>query len=590
MIQPLAETEVLVVDCQSTGANPGNGSLLEVGWMRTNASTVAGEDSAPVEAHLVQLPRGERLPPQVARLTGIRYEELRAAVPPERAWERLAEAAGEVGRGCRRPAAPTVVHFARFEAAFLLALHETCEPEGTFPLDFVCTHEIARRLFPDLPRRGLRALAGYFGFPLGQLRRSAEHVAATAFVWRHLVASLGQECGVQTLQDLHRWFDEAPPRTARRRIYPMPREKRLALPDQPGVYRMLRRSGDVLYVGKATSLRRRVNSYFQKQTRIPERTLEMLTQARDVSVTVTESYLEAALLETDEIKERSPPYNVALRPEDRAVWFSSTDFSDIGPTPCDARPLGPLPSRESGASIATLHRLLGLLGRARLGPVSRETCGTVLGVPAKWAPEPACFAAGLERFRTEHLEPLGVPGPCAQKLRRLGTELWQSRLEQADRACLDEGLEVDRGESVAGSGPAEEPSWDPTRVAEALNVVVMRAGHLIRRGRWLCRLSDSVLAWQEPGASAGRRLLVLGRGGIVERRGVPPGRDAPTPPGAGRSLRERQRCFDVSTYDRLRVLSTELKRLVVDSENVELRFGPHRVLTRAGLAKVLRWV
>src|SRR5919204_406602 len=92
----------------------------------------------------------------------------------------------------------------------------------------------------------------------------------------------------------------AAPRDApkgRRRVWPMPRDVRLALPEAPGIYRMLRTSGDVLYVGKATSLRHRVNSYFRKQTGIAERTLEMLSQARGISVEVMPSALEAALFE-----------------------------------------------------------------------------------------------------------------------------------------------------------------------------------------------------------------------------------------------------------------------------------------------------
>ena len=64
----------------------------------------------------------------------------------------------------------------------------------------------------------------------------------------------------------------------------MPRDKRLSLPDEPGIYRLLRSNGEVLYVGKASSLKKRVNSYFQKQRRISERTLEMLTQAQDLGI------------------------------------------------------------------------------------------------------------------------------------------------------------------------------------------------------------------------------------------------------------------------------------------------------------------
>src|SRR5207302_2754756 len=73
------------------------------------------------------------------------------------------------------------------------------------PLDIVCTHDIARRLFPDLPRRSLRALAGYFGRAVGALRRSGDHMEATAFVWRELVRRLEDE-GVTTWGALHEWL------------------------------------------------------------------------------------------------------------------------------------------------------------------------------------------------------------------------------------------------------------------------------------------------------------------------------------------------------------------------------------------------
>jgi excinuclease UvrABC nuclease subunit len=80
---------------------------------------------------------------------------------------------------------------------------------------------------------------------------------------------------------------------------------------------MLRTDDSVLYVGKAASLHHRVNSYFRKQNGVPERSLEMLSQARAISFDVTPSPLEAALLEPDEIKRHRPPYNVALTIQDR---------------------------------------------------------------------------------------------------------------------------------------------------------------------------------------------------------------------------------------------------------------------------------
>ena len=84
------------------------------------------------------------------------------------------------------------------------------------------------------------------------------------------------------------------------------------LSDTPGVYFFKKRRGRMpLYIGKATSLRDRVHSYFNsKITSIRgERIIKMLEEAHVVSVIKTDSVLEALLLETELIKKFKPPYN-----------------------------------------------------------------------------------------------------------------------------------------------------------------------------------------------------------------------------------------------------------------------------------------
>src|SRR6185369_14547719 len=137
------------------------------------------------------------------------------------------------------------------------------------------------------------------------------------------------------------------PARSRRRVWPMPRDVRLSLPSAPGIYRMLRTDGSVLYVGKAASLHHRVNSYFRKQNGVPERLLEMLSQARAISFDVTPTRLEAALLEADEIKRHRPPYNVALTVRHRTLWFASPDLSARSQAPSPQCPLGPFASAET---------------------------------------------------------------------------------------------------------------------------------------------------------------------------------------------------------------------------------------------------
>jgi len=91
------------------------------------------------------------------------------------------------------------------------------------------------------------------------------------------------------------------------------------LPTRPGVYRMQDKRGDVLYVGKARSLKSRVSAYVQ-MNRLPHRLLRMVAQTRSMTIVTTGSEAEALLLEAQLIKKFRPAYNVLLR-DDKSFPF-----------------------------------------------------------------------------------------------------------------------------------------------------------------------------------------------------------------------------------------------------------------------------
>ena len=543
---PLSQLEVMVIDCQATAAAP-RGHLLEIAWARSGATVTQ------TRARIIRLSEAERIPPAVTRITGLSQSMMRDGVDPHRAWRELAE---DARRLAAQPA-PTVIHFARFEQPFLRTL-----AGGDSPLDIVCTHDIARRLLPDLPRRSLRALSGYLGHGVGALRRSGEHVEATAFVWRELVRQLEDE-GVGTWGALRDWLAiPVDVRKRARRVWPMPRETRLSLPKSPGVYRMLRTTGDVLYVGKASSLHDRVNSHFRKQHGVDERTLEMLSQARAISFDVTPTPLEAALLETDEIKRHRPPYNLALTVDGRAIWFVSRDLSKRSPRPSLACALGPIVSAEMLDQFGAFARA----ERAALGP-------------SRWGPDPAMFRAGYERLYATHRELSRLDLSPHVRLLSLGTRLWREGRRDRDVNDDEDATERDRGVTM----------WTPELVQVSLEWLALRAALARRRATWLTRLAEASVVWCEPGARRAR-LMLLERGEILRVTEADPDETPPIPLGYQRPVIARRELFTVACFDRLRVLTTELKRLAAAGAPVALRLGSGPALADARLAAALWWV
>jgi excinuclease ABC subunit C len=91
------------------------------------------------------------------------------------------------------------------------------------------------------------------------------------------------------------------------------RQKLDNLPTDPGVYKFLDEDDSVLYVGKAKNLRNRVRTYFQQSRQRDGRIAVMVKKAADVDVIITDTEVEALILENNQIKELQPRYNVNLR-------------------------------------------------------------------------------------------------------------------------------------------------------------------------------------------------------------------------------------------------------------------------------------
>ncbi len=423
---PLSELKILALDCQTTGANPARGHLLEVGWTSIGSGSSKDTITSGARSYLISLPADANIPRAVQRITGITGKAQDSTKSPESVWQLLLTVAGNHKLDRMPAVCPIVIHFARFETPFLKELHRQYGPPGPFPFQIVCTHEIARRLLPDLPRRGIRAIAGYYGHCMPELKRSADHAIATAVIWQHLVPALESNSGISSLEHLIDWLAAARPTGRLKREFPMNPGLRRHLPDKPGIYRMSHKGGRILYIGKAKSLRQRVNSYFRQNAPHAEHILEMLTQARGLEITRTDSALDAAILESDEIKCHSPPYNIALRRGQRQIAFCTKDLTGHAPASDKKFTVGPLPAGNTVKALAAFSRCLGNEYSSSVDCDNRTWCA-LLGLPAKYAPEFDCLEAGVEILRKRHQEQLACQKPL-RFLTALGAQLWREYL------------------------------------------------------------------------------------------------------------------------------------------------------------------
>ena len=138
-------------------------------------------------------------------------------------------------------------------------------------------------------------------------------------------------------------------------------EDHLSLPDHPGVYKYFNADKELIYVGKAKSLKKRVSSYFNKNTGVNLKTRRMVKEITQIEIILVDSELDALLLENNLIKKSQPRYNILLRDDKTYPYLLLTkeNFPRLFPTrnhlPRRGAYFGPF------ASVKAMNTVLDLL-------------------------------------------------------------------------------------------------------------------------------------------------------------------------------------------------------------------------------------
>src|SRR5579875_2940660 len=269
--RPLAEAQFVVVDLETRGGRPGADQIIEIGAYRCVGGRILDSFQSLVRP-------ARPIPPFITRMTSISNEDVALAPAISDLLPRFRDFLGD---------AVLVAHNAQFDLSFL---------------DF----EYRRVLGAPLRNPVLCTL-----------RLAAELLG----IFLEMLAAQG----IKRL-DLALEFTQSAV-TGRRMERHVRPEVVVALPHQAGVYLMRNERGDVLYVGKARDLKRRVASYFNGGAGTRGKIVDLVSHVFSIETRTTRATLEAALLEAKLIRELKPPYNRQLKTAPQA-YFICLDLND----------------------------------------------------------------------------------------------------------------------------------------------------------------------------------------------------------------------------------------------------------------------
>ena len=480
----LHDTTFVVVDLETTGgrAKPGaDGScdaITEIGAVKVRAGEVIGEFATLVDPQ-------RNIPPQIVELTGITTAMVRDAPAVAAVLPMFLEfARGSV----------LVAHNAGFDIGFLRAAaqqHDIAWPRTAV----LCTVRLARRVLSreEAPSVRLSALARLVGAATQPTHRALDDARATVDVLHALIERVGNQ-GVTTYSELRTYLPDVTNAQRSKRVLAQ------RLPHRPGVYLFRGPGAEVLYIGTAGDLRRRVGQYFNGSD--PRgRMKEMVALATAVDHVECAHALEAGVRELRLLAAHAPPYNRRSRFPHRWWWVVLTDepFPRLSVVrgPRHERAVGPFRARADAADAARLV--------ARFTGV--RVCTSRIGRHGEHGP--AC----PEREVSPCPAARGLTAADYAAAPRRAADL----IDGLDNTAL--GAAVDRVAGLADTARYESAAR--LRDLTAATVEVLWRGQRLRA---LAAVAELVAA--APDGQGGWQLVVVRHGQLAAagcaRRGVPP--------------------------------------------------------------------
>lgn len=289
----LINTSFTVVDVETTGLSSKSERIIEIALVKVENLKIIEKFSSLINPQ-------KPIPIFITSFTGISNEDVEDAPVFHQVKDKILELLED---------SIIVAHNLPFDLSFLKdefrIIGEDFNPENS-----ICTLKLSRRMFPSLRSKSLGSVADFLKIKNKNSHRALGDAETTAKILIKLIRRLRKEEGIETLEDLIE-YQEGVVLTPNLQIKPELKNDFYNFPNAPGVYYFVNNDNQIIYIGKAKSLRDRIKSYFLKNAN--KKIKKIVSQAKRLHHIITNSELTALLLEAESIKKQNPKHNKMLK-------------------------------------------------------------------------------------------------------------------------------------------------------------------------------------------------------------------------------------------------------------------------------------
>lgn len=332
------KAQYCVFDFETTGTSPKLDRVIEIGIVKISNAKI-------IDTFQSFINPGRPIPYYITLITGITNSDVHNAPYFEDLYEKIKEFVGD---------SILVAHHLNFDYSFL---KNECEKSNLKMFDnyAICTLKLAKRLFPELPSKSLSNLTKLFRIRHRNVHRGLGDAMATAKILLKMFPYLRNEHNTDTVEDIIN-FQNMPASKNFRVIKKRLAEDYSKVPELPGIYFFKNSKGEIIYIGKAKSLRQRISNYFLNN--VSHKTKEITRKASKIEFVVTNSELTALIAEAELIKKYNPKLNTLLKKYSKNYFikvncmYQFPDIEIVTSFDFDGNDyFGPYPSRDISKNI-----------------------------------------------------------------------------------------------------------------------------------------------------------------------------------------------------------------------------------------------